>query len=242
MPLRPADASVSHRRQSAAWDARLARAFDLAPARPVARAALEFLAQLTAFQQSLTGRHADAPSALPDYLHWIEGHAPAPVAAEAVALREASTPWPQLLAGYQAATPTTLDSPAMFLIETLLHVFPPNPCAHEGLPMVSLLREAGHGSRRSYVCGACLAETPAPRLGCIGCGESRVDALPVFRSEDTEPARIDACDTCHAYMKTIDLTRDGAACPIADDLATVSLDLWAREHGYHRVRPNLLRL
>ncbi len=233
---------MSNRRQSAAWDARLARAFDLAAARPVARTALEFLARLTAFQQSLPGRHADAPSALPDYLRWIESNAPAPAAAEAARLREAATPWPQLIADYQAATPATLDSPAMFLVETLLHVFPPNPCAHEGLPMVSLLREAGHGSRRSHVCGTCLAETPAARLGCIACGEHRVDALPVFRSEETEPARIDACDTCHGYIKTIDLTRDGSACPIADDLATVSLDLWAREHGYHRVRPNLLRL
>ncbi len=242
MPLRATDASVSNRRQSAAWDARLARAFDLAAARPVARAALEFLAQLTAFQQSLSGKHADPSSALHEYLGWIERHAPAPAAAEAARLLEASTPWPQLVEAYSAATPAVLDSPAMFLIESLLHVFPPDPCAHEGLPMVSLLREAGHGSRRSHVCGACLAETPAPRLGCLACGESRVEALPVFRSEDTEPARIDACDTCRAYMKTIDLTRDGTACPIADDLATVSLDLWAREHGYHRVRPNLLRL
>ena len=233
MPLRVADSR---------FDARLARAFDLAAARPAARAALEFLAQLTAFQQSLAGRYADAPSALPDYLDWIEHHAPAPAAAEAVRLRETSTPWPQLLGSYQTATPTALDSAAMFLVETLLHVFPPHPCAHEGLPMVSLLREAGHGSRRSYVCGACLAETPAPRLGCVACGETRVEALPVFRSEETGPARIDGCDTCRAYLKTIDLTRDGSACPIADDLATVSLDLWAREHGYHRVRPNLLRL
>jgi formate dehydrogenase maturation protein FdhE len=233
VPLRAADAR---------WDLRLARAFDLAAARPAARAALEFLAQLTAFQQSLAGKHADAPAALDEYLHWMERHAPGPVAKEAVRLREAATPWPQLLEGYQAATPTTLDSATMFLVETLLHVFPPHPCAHEGPPMVSLLREAGHGSRRSHLCGACLAETPAPRLGCLACGETRVEALPVFRSEDTEPARIDACDTCHAYMKTIDLTRNGSACPIADDLGTVSLDLWAREHGYHRVRPNVLRL
>ena len=69
-----------------------------------------------------------------------------------------------------------------------------------------------------------------------------MDRLPIYRSEATEPARIDACDACHTYVKTIDLTRDGSACPIADDLASVSLDLWARDHGYRRVRPNLLRL
>jgi FdhE protein len=233
VPLRVADAR---------WDARLARAFDLAAARPETRTALEFLAQLTAFQQSLLGTHTDAPSALDDYLQWIERHAPAPAATEALRLRQASTPWPQLMEDYRAATPGVLDSPTMFLIEALLHVFPPHPCAHDGIPMVSLLREAGHGSRRSNVCGACLAEAPAPRLGCLACGETRVEVLPVFRTDAMDPARIDACDTCRSYVKTIDLTRDGSACPIADDLASVSLDLWARGQGYHRVRPNLLRL
>ena len=88
----------------------------------------------------------------------------------------------------------------------------------------------------------CLTESAAPRLGCQACGEQRVEALPIFRSDATEPARIEACDTCRAYTKTIDLTRDASACPIADDVASVSLDLWAREQGYYRARPNLLRL
>ena len=164
------------------------------------------------------------------------------MASDASRLGNASTPWPQLREDYAAASEAGLDSPAMFAVEALLHVFPPDPCPHDGRPMVSLLREAAHGSRRSYVCGVCLAETPAPRLGGVACGEAGVDRLPIYRSDTTEPARIDACDACHAYVKTIDLTRDGAACPIADDLASVSLDLWARENGYHRVRPNLLRL
>ena len=42
--------------------------------------------------------------------------------------------------------------------------------------------------------------------------------------------------------ETIDLTKDGLAVPIVDDIATVSLDLWAHERGYERLRPNLLRL
>ena len=220
MPLRAADAR---------WDARLARAFDLAAARPVARAALEFLARLTAFQQSLAAQHRNADAAWPEYLKWLAANAPAPVAQ--IATRLIAIP-----------VDPEVGSAEAFIVEALLQVFPPNPCPHCTAPVVSLLREAGHGARRSQFCGVCLTESPAPRLGCTSCGEQRVEALPVFRSEDTEPARIDACDTCRAYMKTIDLTRDGTACPIADDLATVSLDLWAREHGYHRVRPNLLRL
>jgi FdhE protein len=231
MPLRAGDGR---------WGARITRARALAGTRPEARAALEFFAELTAFQQSLLTRHIDAQSAWPAHLRWLERNAPEPVAVDASRMVNASTPWPELREDYAAAT--ALDSPAIFAVEALLHVFPPSPCPHDGPPVVSLLREAGHGARRWYVCGVCLAETPAPRLGCVACGEASVDRLPNYRSEATEPARIDACDTCHGYVKTIDFTRDGAACPIADDIASVSLDLWAREHGYHRVRPNLLRL
>ena len=98
-------------------------------------------------------------------------------------------------------------------------------------------------ARAARTCAVCVSRKRRRRAWDVSRAARPVsNALPVYRSEDTEPARIDACDTCHAYMKTIDLTRHGAACPIADDLASVSLDFWAREHGYHRVRPNLLRL
>jgi formate dehydrogenase maturation protein FdhE len=110
-----------------------------------------------------------------------------------------------------------------------------------GLPIVAVLREAGHGARRSLLCGLCLTEWPAMRVVCTSCGESQFEKLPVFGAEEFA-ARIDACDSCQAYIKTIDLTRDGAAVPLVDDLATLPLDLWARERGYKRARPNLLRL
>ena len=43
------------------------------------------------------------------------------------------------------------------------------------------------------------------------------------------------------YLKTVDLTKDGLAAPIVDDLATVTLDWWGARRG-HRLYPNLLRL
>jgi FdhE protein len=107
-------------------------------------------------------------------------------------------------------------------------------------PLVAMLREQSHGARRSLVCGLCLTEWPAPRLTCLNCGESRFESLPVFRADEFPAIRIDACDKCHTYIKTIDLTRDGAASPIVDDVASLPLDLWAAERGYQRARPNLL--
>ena len=48
--------------------------------------------------------------------------------------------------------------------------------------------------------------------------------------------RVDVCDTCHTYLKSIDLTKTGLAVPVVDELATIPLDLWAREHGYHKLQ------
>jgi FdhE protein len=119
----------------------------------------------------------------------------------------------------------------------------PSACpACSGTPVVALLREQGHGARRSLVCGLCLTEWPALRLVCVACGESQFEALPNFRADELPTARIDVCESCQTYLKTIDLTRDAAASPIVDDLASLPLDLWARDRGYRRSRPNLLRL
>ena len=211
------------------WTARSARARELAAARPEARDALEFLARLTELQLTLATQYPSADAAMLPYLEWLSVNAPPPVARTASQI----TTMP--------AEPG-IETAEAFIVEALLQVFPADPCRYCSTPVVSVLREAAHGSRRSHVCGVCLTETPAPRLGCPACGEQRVAALPIFRSDATEPARIDACDTCRAYTKTIDLTRDGSACPIADDVASISLDLWAREQGYRRARPSLLRL
>ena len=152
------------------------------------------------------------------------------------------------------------DAPRVFVIEALLQPLaerlavewrldrPTSPPAAASsrcpvcndLPVVGVLREEGEGAKRSLVCGLCLTEWPYFRLVCPGCGEGRFDALPVFTSDQAPGARVEVCDTCRRYIKTIDLTRDGHAIPCVDDLATVSLDLWAREQGYARLRLNLL--
>jgi hypothetical protein len=109
-------------------------------------------------------------------------------------------------------------------------------------PVVAVLREAAHGARRSLICAFCLTERTAPRLTCLACGEEEFARLGVHRADAFPGARIDACETCRHYLKTIDLTEDATAVPVVDDIATVALDLWAREQGYTRIRPNLLRL
>ena len=51
---------------------------------------------------------------------------------------------------------------------------------------------------------------------------------------------MEACDTCRRCLRTVDLTKDGRAVPVVDDLAAIPLALWAEEHGYQRIQENLL--
>ena len=51
---------------------------------------------------------------------------------------------------------------------------------------------------------------------------------------------LDCCDSCKTYIKTVDLTLNGHAEPIVDELASAPLDLWARDRGYAKLQKNLL--
>jgi formate dehydrogenase maturation protein FdhE len=114
--------------------------------------------------------------------------------------------------------------------------------ACSGKPVVGVLRASGQSARRSLVCGLCAHEWSWPRIVCPVCGEHVFDRLAVYRADEFPLARVDACDTCHTYLKTIDLSTDARAVPIVDELAAVPLDLWAREQGYTKLRLNLLRM
>jgi len=91
-------------------------------------------------------------------------------------------------------------------------------------------------------CFLCGTEWEFRRVLCPNCGEQHKDKLPVYTTDEFQQGRIEACDTCKSYIKCIDLTRDGNAVPVVDDLATLALDVWAQEQGYTRVHPNVFLL
>jgi len=107
-------------------------------------------------------------------------------------------------------------------------------------PSVGVLRQMGEGASRSLICSFCAAEWNFRRLVCPGCGEEDDKKLPVFTASDFDYIRVECCESCKTYLKTIDLTKNGRAEPLVDELASVPLDLWAREHGYAKLQPNLL--
>jgi len=107
-------------------------------------------------------------------------------------------------------------------------------------PLLGVLRPEGDGGKRFLLCSFCLQEWEFRRILCPTCGEEAEGKLPVYIDEDSPHVRVEACDTCKFYLRTIDLTKDGNAIPLVDDLAAIPHTLWAHKQGYSRLQPNLL--
>jgi FdhE protein len=107
-------------------------------------------------------------------------------------------------------------------------------------PALGILRQQGDGGRRSLLCGFCVTEWEFRRVVCPGCGQEDHTKLPVYTAETFPHIRVECCDTCQTYIKSIDLTKNGLADPLVDELASIPLSLWAHEHGYAKLHPNLL--
>ena len=107
-------------------------------------------------------------------------------------------------------------------------------------PYLGVLRQEGDSGKRFLLCSFCNQEWEFRRILCPHCGEQSEPKLPVYVPEQFPHLRVEACDTCKTYLRTVDLTKNGHAIPIIDDLAALPLTLWAHEHAYTRPHPNLL--
>lgn len=95
---------------------------------------------------------------------------------------------------------------------------------------------------RHLGCSLCGLEWNFNRICCPSCFEEDPYKLPLFQSDLHPLVRIEACDTCRRYVKSIDLTKDARPIPAVDDLVSLSMDLWAVDEGYTRIEPGLAGL
>jgi formate dehydrogenase accessory protein FdhE len=109
-----------------------------------------------------------------------------------------------------------------------------------GKPAVGVLRSEGDGAKKSLICMLCAHEWAFRRIYCPACGEEREPQMAYYSAPEIAHVRVDVCDTCHTYLKSIDFTKTGLAVAVVDELASIPLDLWAREHGYEKLQINLL--
>ena len=113
-----------------------------------------------------------------------------------------------------------------------------------GAPWIAARRAEsdGDGARRSLGCALCGGEWSINRIRCPCCAEEDPARLPSFQSDAHPTARLEACETCRRYVKSIDLTVDARALPEVDDLVSIGLDLWAAREGFTRIEPGLAGL
>ena len=104
------------------------------------------------------------------------------------------------------------------------------------LPSLSLLK--GEGGKRYLLCSYCGYQWRIDRLFCPFCNNKEQDSLQYFSGEGEEVYRIDLCDKCHQYIKTIDYRTLEELDPALEDLATLHLDILASQKGYKRPVPN----
>jgi FdhE protein len=104
------------------------------------------------------------------------------------------------------------------------------------LPSLSLLKE--EVGKRYLLCSYCGYQWRMDRIPCPFCKNKDQESLHYFFGEGEETHRIDLCDKCHQYIKTIDTRNLQESDPVLEDLATLHLDLLASQKGYKRPAPN----
>lgn len=113
-----------------------------------------------------------------------------------------------------------------------------------GLPQLAILQgvSGDDAASRQLLCATCATTWPIGRVCCAQCGEGDEKQLAYFHAAEFDHLRVDTCDSCGHYLKTVDLTRLGLAEPAVDEIAGAPLDLWATERGYRKIELNLVGL
>ncbi len=192
---------------------------------------------------------AVTPKAPPDYARWMNG------------LLEKATPgdleqWAQ---GMLEGDPQHCDIGMMPMVAAALQVYwtaltrhleansirhhPDGHAAQQcpvcnAPPVGSLVRSGATTQGLRYLaCSLCNAQWHMERIHCVNCGESaKVFYYGIEGGDDTVQA--ESCDACHTYSKVMHMEKNPAADVIADDLATLPLDVLVGEAGFERYGPN----
>lgn len=98
------------------------------------------------------------------------------------------------------------------------------------LPVAGLV--LGDRSLRYLACSLCAAEWHLTRLVCARCGST--DDLSYFAVEGAPAVKAEACGRCRHYLKQFYLEQVPAADAVADDVASLALDLLMADEGFAR--------
>ena len=97
-------------------------------------------------------------------------------------------------------------------------------------PGLSMIRESNN---RDLVCSMCGHAWTVPRIFCPFCGIRDSNELSYFYSDEEPEYRVDVCNGCQTYIKTVDTRRANRwIYPPLEQVATLHLDLKAKDEGF----------
>jgi FdhE protein len=136
---------------------------------------------------------------------------------------------------YWAAMASTLATGDVTQIDV------PGVCPMCGtLPVCSVVRSDKRSQGYRYLhCGLCATEWHMVRITCSQC--LATEGITYHSIEGGSAAvRAESCGQCHTYRKILYQEKDTQVEPVADDLASLALDLLMTEAGFHRGSGNPL--
>src|SRR5580658_285470 len=178
---------------------------------------------------------------------WIEGQADAllqsgdeevDAAAAPIVMASMQVHWAAWAACFAADRVSLLDVPGICPL-----------CGTE--PVASMVyAQSPYQGYRYLHCALCATEWHMVRVQCSRCGASGKSiafqsAMSGAKQENDgsaaeAPVRAETCEQCRCYRKILYQEKDPHLEPVADDLASLNLDLLLGQSGYHRASGNPL--
>ena len=115
----------------------------------------------------------------------------------------------------------------------------PTLCPGCGSPPIASVQRIGvpvPGTRYLH-CVLCATDWHMTRGFCSQC-EAQEKLAYYHIDGGNDAVRGEACEECKGYIKSLNQEKDPQTDPVADDLATLSLDILLDESGYQRASPN----
>jgi FdhE protein len=98
------------------------------------------------------------------------------------------------------------------------------------MPELSVFGENG---KRSLVCGFCGHQWPSKRVFCVFCGNADHETLRYYQIDNEEEYRVDVCEKCKRYIKTVDVKKTTRPIYLPlENASTPYIDMKFREMGY----------
>jgi FdhE protein len=115
------------------------------------------------------------------------------------------------------------------------------PCCGSS-PVSGVVTASGPTPGTRYLhCSLCSTAWNHVRAVCITCGKSGAVSLLGIEG-DSGAVKAETCGDCHSYAKMLYQAQDTQVDPVADDLASLGLDVLVAEAGWSRHAPNPLVL